>query len=778
MKRILLLVVVAAAIGLALPGVGWAAVAGTPHDVTVAAAAYADFGVCSACHIPHKAYGARLWPSDQSTSVPVRGTVGQLCSYCHGVGSGIYGSAETAYPFKDQKTATHGLLKTPNSPDGQDALTASGLPYTTTTNLSMECTSCHNVHDNAANTQPFLQQVSGVAQDLDRLCAACHPNRQFIAGTATSVVTQGAWGTANMGYVAGAGIGNPGSHPVGTDVYGDLSGPGNSPITTNQIGVGGVLPYFGPAGPGIGSWNLGPHLIDSGTTWQNNNGMGCVTCHAVHGINADDATPSQDPADDLLANPQGAYGSAANGYLDPNNALCEACHRGAVPGFTSSYFPNPGNTALYTHPVDDYYPSGDIGVTGLPMNWPVGAAAGPGAPDLICESCHVPHPLAMKDADTKHTDLLPAAYAGNDSHILRNYDNAICDDCHAGNFVDHHPIGGNLLGGRMVTSTIGDGDVDLECADCHSGAGGHNWAGQGRVGLDPQWRGDPRDCTNATPPGTRFVVNMSLECTGCHTNEGAHFSPTMDSAVGEYQNAGEASHFLGARTAPADFSVGQWPQGGPGLNPDGSQTGGVNTMTTAVWDTAPGNAIGGWSCFGGPDPANGQLVCESCHELEPDKNYPGSKLLLWNYTEALAEPRSVLCEGCHSPQATSEGQPHPMTGMTVSRAVTAQRTATTLITGAGSFAELGAQGDTTYPAVDQMNCDSCHQTHDAYSPSGTYILEDGATTHVTGAPSGQITVGATGAITFTGNWRYTGAELGANKLNYQPFCNLCHASGN
>lgn len=771
MKKIVRYTLAVAALGFALPGIGWAAVAGTPHDITTAAPTLATFGVCSACHIPHKAFGARLWPTDQSALPAARGTVGALCSFCHAPGAGQYPSAETPYPFKDIAgyTQTHGLTKG-FSPDGADALTASGMPYTATGALLMECTSCHNVHDNATNTQPFLQQVAGQPQDIDRLCAACHPNRQFVAGAAT--VNQGAWGAANMGYVAGAAIGNPGSHPVGTDVFSDASGPGNSPITTTQIGVGGVLPYFGPAGPGIGNWNLGPHLIDgTATTWQNNNGMGCVTCHAPHGINNDLNTVNQAPTPDLLANAQGSQGSSANGMGDPNNALCEACHRGAVPGFVSAYFPNPGAVTLLTHPVDDYYPSGDIGVVGLPLNWPTGSG-GENVPDLICESCHAPHPLALKDADTLHTDQLPGTYAGNDSHILRDYDNAICDDCHSGGVIDHHPIGAGLLGGRFVTTTIGDGDANLECSDCHNGAGGHNWVGG--VGLDPDWippnnarPGSLDECNLAD----RYAVNMSSTCIDCHTNAGAHYSPTNPSAPeAEYQDAGDASHFLG----PRGGGYAGWTWGGTALTADGAPgVGNGNTFLTTTWDVS-----GGWSCMGGPNAATGELVCESCHELEPDKNAPGTKLLLYPSLEATAEPRSLFCEGCHSAQGTQLGNPHPMTLNTISRAQTAERVPTTLITTIGpSFAERGAQGDTTYPAAEQMNCDSCHQVHDAVNTSGTYILENttgGGTGPITGAPAGAIAVSG---FNFAGQ-KYDTSENGAAKLNYQPFCNLCHLSGN
>ncbi|HWR98124.1 MAG TPA: cytochrome c3 family protein, partial [Candidatus Methanoperedens sp.] len=86
---------------------GWAAITGTPHEVPTLAAQ----GACSACHVPHKAAGKRLWPSNMSTGTleADRGEVGALCGYCHDPGYGQIDDAKTAYPFKDLKTLTHGL---------------------------------------------------------------------------------------------------------------------------------------------------------------------------------------------------------------------------------------------------------------------------------------------------------------------------------------------------------------------------------------------------------------------------------------------------------------------------------------------------------------------------------------------------------------------------------------------------------------------------------------------------------------------------------------------
>ena len=232
MKKFALLPALVAAAGLTWSGVAWGAVAGTPHDVTTVATDLVAFGVCSACHIPHKSLGKRLWPADMSADEGTIGEVGSLCWYCHAPGSGQVTDAQTQYPFEDTSVnpAVHRMRKA-SAPDG-DTLLDQNLPYMSATSTkAMQCTSCHNVHDNT-KANAFLQD------DIDVLCSRCHPNRQFVGGAGSTA--QGAWGDFY-------GDSNPGSHPVGTDVFSDTSHhdingtpatlEADSPITTNFIGV-------------------------------------------------------------------------------------------------------------------------------------------------------------------------------------------------------------------------------------------------------------------------------------------------------------------------------------------------------------------------------------------------------------------------------------------------------------------------------------------------------------------------------------------------------------
>ena len=520
MKRFALLVMAAAIVGFA--GQAYAGVALSAHDVIADITSLTNYGVCSSCHIPHKSQGDRLWPAPATGFDTSRGSVGALCSYCHDATSGVIGRAAQDQVFKDTAGSTHGLAK--GALPGSDALDAN-LPYTNTEAGSfIQCTTCHNVHDQSQpGRNAFLQD------DIDILCARCHASRQFTGGSFQAV--EGPWG-ARFGYDPAGTAGNPGSHPVGTDILSDADA--NSPVLANGdasvLGIN-ITPYGAQ-----GDYNLGAKLIGGGTPADAatfTGGIGCVTCHAVHGgdNSADGAgggTVEFNPNPDVLALNQSEMGTAANGNLDPNDALCEACHRNTTNRLSATYYPNPGATAG-THPVDDYYNLADAGVTKATitaLGWPQGDGVENGDDaDIICESCHMPHPLAASNG----AQVTPPVAAEN-SHILRDIDPAICDHCHTTTLLNHHPIGTGLMDGTLFRDDlIGDADADLECADCHNGSGAHNWTAAGAVGLDPDW--EPTDHARGAQDAVGLaVLNMSKECADCHyATDGAsptRFSPT------------------------------------------------------------------------------------------------------------------------------------------------------------------------------------------------------------------------------------------------------------
>ncbi|MBI5118244.1 hypothetical protein HZA56_17340, partial [Candidatus Poribacteria bacterium] len=171
---------------------------------------------------------------------------------------------------------------------------------------------------------------------------------------------------------------------------------------------------------------------------------------------------------------------------------------------------------------------------------------------------------------------------------------------------------------------------------------------------------------------------------------------------------GEGTHYLGTTTM--DYALGSF--GGSSFN-----------ATSDDW-SGQGQANARWSRFDG---SSGHVVCESCHDLEPDKNVPGTALLLAYYNDGGQggnNDPSGLCEGCHGTSPGGTGTPHPMTGDTVSRTGVA-------LTTTGSYTRGTIEGNATYPGSNALNCDSCHQPHDADTHGGTYIYDSGQNTSPT-----------------------------------------------
>ncbi len=727
-------------------------VLGTAHDQAIG-----DQGTCSSCHIPHKALGARMWPLDMGGYSGAYGDVGALCYYCHGAGGGMV-IADTVQNFvmsagtDDDLTHGRDALMIPNGDAVDDTLPHGG-------NNPFECTTCHNVHDDS--NKPFLQD------DIDVLCSRCHNNRLFVGGLPSQ--TQDAWGDFY-------GADNPGSHPVGTDVWDDSDAPANSPI---DMSGSAELTYVYDSGPT--THNLGGHLIDGVDNPASGNGITCVTCHAVHGVQLDSIYPlGMAPVANLLTidQPTANGGSIKNGDGDPRNALCEACHgtdAGATAtidastgvAYTGSLRVNPGST-IGTHPVDDLGAAGSASVGAFPAGWPVGSAAGTNvSPAPICESCHTPHPNANSGR--------ASIFTASGTHILRGSEDDtsvdyVCTKCHTfAEGAGHHPSNVAMPeAGPIADSLIGNRDGTLTCGDCHeAGSGAHNWAGAG-VGLDPDW--EPAGNGRGLAADERVTAGASKECWDCHYKEGASDGPTANidddgSAVGHtwrtdspsYQDIGSGTHFLGDTTMA--YNLGNF--------------GGAFDATSDNW-TGQGQANPRWSRFDGDGVGTGTVVCESCHDIEADKNVPDTAMLLAYYadgsTTADADP-SGLCEGCHGTQPGG-GNPHPMTGDNVTRM---NDTLSTSRTGDDRFIRatgiITSESNATFPASDAMNCDSCHQPHDADTEGGTYIYDSGE--HVTvgaGIAVHDVTNDGTGTTPDAfGNVR--GVAL---NIEDATFCDSCH----
>jgi len=880
-KASLILLIVALAAMFGASTVFAAGVVGTPHDVTSHASLKAQ-GTCSVCHIPHKATGDRLWASTQSGANTSFGAVGQLCSACH-VGAGAYGTTlfqASLAEYYVYDTYSHALAVNQYVLTGTaDDVALSGLPYATNTTVdpidrgtaatnTIQCTTCHNVHDNAAN-RPFLRV------NIKDLCIQCHLQRGWSGsawlGAGGAI---GAWATSNLGNA------NPGSHPVGTNITGEMDA---SASTINGSTITGDSPiiaftsvwmqlFDNPTGAldatyadSTGVWNLGRHTATSITGnvpgTGINGGVVCVSCHAIHGVQNDESANADmlsgvggaafdfNPNTNLLAYPQ-SYGliggmNVANGKNQagtiPTNGrdgLCESCHVGGqaaatggafalqvwVSGggsaaYTGTYKPNPGATD-FSHPIDDAAISNDSYVTQFPTNWPSGSADADGP---ICESCHVPHPArALVVISGGRGDVIgpintPAGTAGAGQYILRDDAFEICNDCHQYNIAaafTHHPTGTmNGLTGTLATpwdlrsgtgsqagadQAIGNGDARLSCNDCHgSGRGAHNWGGAGQAGMEPDWWpvNNGRTATDVQSDELAQSAGQSATCELCHyalrgVAGGTPTMPTSWANETEFTTVGVGTHFLGnVNTGAITFA-------------NGRTDAGTLNVTTGAWPK------GGWSRWG-TTVAGAHLVCESCHELEPDKNEQASKLLLYFYREAADQTagvgrgvgqnltQSYFCEGCHShnPGGTIS---HPMTGDNVTRTSANLATTNRCTSGAvpaynqlintytpkakpNGAAYTTAAGYGTFPGSNMMNCDSCHQVHDSATNSRTYILDapedyvgagSDPTNYVRGGVHASASLGKDGLAHPLGNTKL--ASDASPDLDYTGFCDECH----
>ncbi len=462
------------------------------------------------------------------------------------------------------------------------------------------------------------------------------------------------------------------------------------------------------------------------------------------------------------------------------NSLCEECHNGAVSGdYTviggATYTRDPGATG-YTHPLDGITPNSNSWVTAFPgaglTAWPAGdpAVFTQMTPVPICESCHVAHPAANDTAAADRNDV----EAGAAAYILRDTLAGICANCHtsAASPSDHHPVGITYDGSDVnyLANAGGAGDV-LSCNTCHSDSGGHNWSNTSAVGLDTAWVPSNNARNFTTPALDAVAASMSQTCMDCHfgaDGDATTYSPTMHdgSSTTEpgYTYLGEGTHYLGNTTQIG--SVMENATGAGSLNP---QLTGVYTTPGLLWPTSIAGASGsGWSRFRQVAAGSAAIiVCESCHELEPDKNNSnGSHLLLANFldgtnggSDGTADGRDDFCEACHLPEGT-----HPMTGDTV------DRTGSGLdidVAGKAWLTDPGANPPTWDAGNEYLSCDGCHQVHDANTASANFILEaPGTAANMATTDFSGSAANATILVP-----HYVDGDKGPS---HEAFCQYCH----
>ena len=203
----------------------------------------------------------------------------------------------------------------------------------------------------------------------------------------------------------------------------------------------------------------------------------------------------------------------------------------------------------------------------------------------------------------------------------------------------------------------------MTCGTCHTSA--HDWKAPGEAGLDPLWK----PANNGRRPSQAedmYNPDMSKSCMDCHygmDGDAASVNPTMGTAQTVIDTADkEFVHYQKVDRGNGTHYIGLIHEG---QGADWFQKPLLDIFdSTRSWrsqrqELAAGLADG-WARFGGVAQQESRvLVCESCHELEPDRNGGFRHLLLAPYEEGKngydeypgdRDGRDILCESCHGKQ--------------------------------------------------------------------------------------------------------------------------------
>jgi len=439
MKRVLRLLSIALVASLAVPCLTLAAVNGSHHDLTVFNGAGTN-EVCFFCHgIPTTVTLAEEF-----------GNVGQLCvTRCHiGGGSGGFATGTEPIPnipaYGDEngnavsrsgtydavKTASgfaHGLDRTLllDAATGSNtvAFTAAAQAWPYGNDPDMECTTCHNVHNNA-NT-PFLHaDLFTGGPGGESFCEACHTNRG------------NSWITAEQAPT--------GEHPVNvtlvlnTNVARTLGGRLGRYIAIDTYQSTNVYDVTTANGTALNA--PGTHYITGGKTagWNaaaNGDRFSCYTCHSPH-------MPATTGNSNLILRKNVSTTVAARQW----NPLCIGCH-GQTGGAVNTE-QNPGTTA-WTHPV------------------------GPGAPNMVSAAGNVVTFNNSTGTFTFAVNLArivsyrgPGSLSGNGVGIDTTTFKPRCTSCH-----DVHGGDNDSMCIADLDGTTNGQMAGAVCYRCHDGVG-------------------------------------------------------------------------------------------------------------------------------------------------------------------------------------------------------------------------------------------------------------------------------------------------------------------
>jgi hypothetical protein len=667
-------------------------------------------GACAACHNNNPTPALRGWGiagTPPGGKIWYGAKIAPLCYPCHRSGNAYGASPMENYAYDD---ASHGnVITVGNAPYTANSwsagatlevYTGTGLPYVgvpgTPTNI--DCTTCHNVHNN--DYVPFSMKGAGVGSlDFSTLCKTCHTGRTGGAGVAATNVN---------------GIGATSTHP--TDIaLANLAGNGATQFVPIDARVSRTA--------SVATWNLGGKRTD-GTATGN---ISCQTCHAVHG----DEIGAITPYEDLLAIPNvGIHATGAS------TTLCIGCHG-------NPYGTAPANVvgSLTDHPIDGnagwaFYPSTVAAdwasAVGVPISWVAANHFDSGATsfdptlsqNVACSSCHDTHGGITATSMLRGPNTVgggtgdwcfnchPAATLVPDYHhsTQGNWASSalFCGDCHGttGATNDTWSAHNGFYSFRVAISATNS----LLCEACHTATNPMVGLGEFAGTLATPAHHGPAIASLGTDSHAINTANLSISNLLRYTgNWAAMANGPYDIGVAGGRVAGVVSEWGAAQEVLCESCHNILENVGNRATSGSALTGGyeANLLLLGYEDDNAGVAQGETPDLL-PLAASGDLLCRVCHNL----GGAGAGGYV-HYPAAHTVPSFTYAAG-ETPYGRSTAAV-----LTDGAAACPERTTADAVGAPGAFSYIAA-------GATALTCDSCHRPHNGWTDGAA-----GTTNHVT-----------------------------------------------
>lgn len=466
-------------------------------------------GVCSACHLPHKA-ARKLSGEKDFTS--------RLCLSCHGFGQGkiagkvnISGKTHPLIvdPFKKEDTGS--VLRIIDVKRNELKLPLFNTVGVQDTYGKMTCATCHNIHGSQADSikgKAGEKKTFFLRKQTPNLCGECHGNKLSITNSkhdlktsapfAKNVLKQtpsesGLCGTCHL--VHGSHKNYLWAREITTDD--EKENKGMCVSCHHEKGIAGKKIHHGYSHP----MDISPHekglrtnlpLFDQHGKWSGDGVIRCYTCHNPHRWNPLKKTTTPEHIH--------LEGNSINSFLrienSPSPKLCENCH----------------TDKAYVEKTDH-----DLGVTAPSSINVIGQTP---VQSGVCGVCHLVHNSKNK------IKLWARNFTGNSDIMAK-----MCDSCHSAKGpaknkipeVSTHPkekiivlkkdLKGNPYHFPLFDETSGEpvNAGNISCPSCHNV---HQWSPRFPAkGSGVNVEG------NATNSFLRARAS-SLPCKDCHGIDG------------------------------------------------------------------------------------------------------------------------------------------------------------------------------------------------------------------------------------------------------------------